>query len=159
MPASRPNAARAYRYGPPASPKRDATSAKHATTTLIPAAASSQAHGLTTPSLPAMTDGRPKTLLPMTLLSTRATSPQRPMARTSVGLTRGDSGIPRAPPAFGASLPGAVGKAPGRRGGDRRSDTSGSSWSRYPRSGCAAPPSHSPDRAAHTGHAPPSGDE
>src|SRR5579862_4631377 len=52
---------------------------------LIPAPASSTAHGLTAPSSAAAVEGSPKMPLPRMLLSTSATMLQRSMARTSCG--------------------------------------------------------------------------
>jgi hypothetical protein len=46
----------------------------------MPAAAPSQAQGLAPPSRAPMTEGSPKTLLPMTALSTKPMSAKRPMA-------------------------------------------------------------------------------
>ena len=78
-----------------------ATSAKQATTSAIPAAARSQAQGLATPSRPPMVEGSPKTLLPMTALSTSPVSARRPMVRR-----RGAApGAGAAPPGRAAAVP------------------------------------------------------
>jgi hypothetical protein len=64
---------------------RDATSAKQTMITALPAAPMSQAHGLADPSVLAITDGKPKMLLPRIALMTRAVTVHRPITRTSVG--------------------------------------------------------------------------
>src|SRR5678810_1442202 len=53
--------------------------------TKIPAPAMSTVTGLHSPAKPASAEGRPKTPLPITLLTTAAVRAQRPMARMSVG--------------------------------------------------------------------------
>src|SRR5262245_20329542 len=83
IPAKRPKTARAYRYGPPASRKRDATSAKQAMMAAMPAAATRYAQGLAVPRCLAITAGRPNTPLAIMVFNTSAARLQRPMARTS----------------------------------------------------------------------------
>src|SRR5512134_83990 len=90
-------------YAPPAWRKRLATSAKQATTSAMPAAATTQAQALAGPSRAAMTAGRPKTLLPMTALRTRPVRPTRPIALGRALVTAGT-----APDAGGMSFSGMV---------------------------------------------------
>src|SRR5271165_2888743 len=82
MPAIRPNAVRAYRYGPPAPENWEATSAKHAMMTPIAAPARTTAIVPCFPSRPATWEGSPNTPLPMTEFTVSATRLQRPIART-----------------------------------------------------------------------------
>src|SRR2546425_8358394 len=70
---------------PPLCLNREETSAKQAITRPPPAAAKSQANGLAFPTRPEITDGSPKTPLPMMQFTISAVRLQRPMARRSVG--------------------------------------------------------------------------
>jgi hypothetical protein len=63
----RPNASRAYKYGPPVALNWDATSARHPATAVIATAATRKPTGLTAPSWAAMSAGNPKMLAPMTV--------------------------------------------------------------------------------------------
>src|SRR5215472_120488 len=82
----RPKASCAYRYGPPVSAKREATSAKQAMITDIAIAATTTASMLARPTRLARTEGRPKTPLPMMQFTVRAARLQRPIARTNPSL-------------------------------------------------------------------------
>src|SRR3954464_14968386 len=55
-------------------------------TSPVATAANNQANGLAFPNVPAITEGRPNTPLPMMQLIVSAARLQRPIARTSVGL-------------------------------------------------------------------------
>src|SRR5260370_13585557 len=79
----RQNATLLYRWGRPLSLKREATSAKQAAITAIPAAAIRKAIGLCRPVIDATLDGSPKMPLPIMMLTIRAARLQRPMARTT----------------------------------------------------------------------------
>src|SRR5258706_12039425 len=82
IPARRPNAVRAYKYGPPDSENCEATSAKQAIITPIAAPAINTASTLRFPRSPATVAGNPKMPLPIIEFTASAARLQRPMART-----------------------------------------------------------------------------
>src|SRR5215831_452246 len=86
MPMKRPKASCAYKYGPPVTAKREATSAKQAMITAIAIAATMTARMLARPTRLARTEGKPKTPLPMMQFTVRAARLQRPIALTNPSL-------------------------------------------------------------------------
>src|SRR5262245_18540822 len=89
-PTNRPNAARVYKYEPPVTSKRLATSAKTSANSIEATPTAPTIHGLQGPTLAAIVAGTAKTAPPRTWLTPIAVRSQGPSSRLSEGIVEGD---------------------------------------------------------------------